>query len=98
MKTSNRAKPSTFNLPTWREVLRRFSFSRRRRIERASVEARLDRGLHPEPRLTDGLRSKPARRQAFALEPIEPRLLMSPDLSYMAAPNADPFPLIPTRA
>src|SRR5260370_28196209 len=98
MKTSNRAKPSTFNLPTWREVLRRFSFSRRRRIERASVEARLDRGLHPKPRLSDGLRSNPARRQALALERIEPSVLMSADLSYMAAANGDTFHLIATGA
>ncbi|MDI4643092.1 LEPR-XLL domain-containing protein, partial [Rhodoblastus acidophilus] len=66
----------------------------------ASTAARapLDSKAAEKPSGPEYFRAKPKRRPAYALEPVEPRLLMSADLSYSTAASGQAFYLVATGA
>ena len=81
MKLNARGKSAApvFKIPSWREVVRKFSLTRSGPL---AAPDSLDPLAAKKSSAPEYVRAKPTRRPAYALEPVEPRLLMSADLSY----------------
>jgi hypothetical protein len=96
MKLNIRRKPiaSALKLPSWREIVRRFSFTRPDPL--AAIHQLRDAGVAAQSSGPEYFKSKRTRRPAYALEPVEPRLLMSADLSYSTAVSGEQFYLVAT--
>ena len=82
MKLNARRKPAApiFKIPSWREVVSKLSLTRSDPLAAPNSVGPL---AGKKPSASEFARAKPARRPAYALEPVEPRLLMSADLSYL---------------